>query len=370
MSLTPPFSPSEKVALAAPLLVLFGKILFTAIIAPFRGQSGAPTYYKHVYYAVLRGSSEGPSVRQLQYIRPPTDEAYATWCQLNEIKPRTEVLVDGTKAHWLGDKYADNVLVYFHGGGFVLPATEAYFQFLWETIQKVKWEGREVAVLLLSYDLAPGAQYPRQLQQAVTLLHHLIHNLHKDPSNIILAGDSAGGNLTLAILSHIIHPHPSSSIPELRLSKPLRGAILISPWVSFSTTAHSFTRNYYRDGFPPAAVTSWSSQFLGSSPTDPYNEPSSALPGWWQPLAQKEVINEVLIVSGEQEMLVDDIRDFTTRFKKDLGGGTGPVVVQDFVVEGEAHAQPITELEMGYKEPGKESMIVREWICSRLEPLW
>ncbi|KDQ60393.1 hypothetical protein JAAARDRAFT_126265, partial [Jaapia argillacea MUCL 33604] len=345
---------------------LVGKAALIAITAPFRGESGAPTYFKHVVYALIRGSGEVLSVRQIQYMLPSTDYAYTTWCKSNYIKPRTEVLADGTKAHWLGDKDSKNVLVYFHGGGYVIPADGIYFKYLWETIVKVKWEGKDVAVLVLSYDVAPGAQYPKQLQQAVAVLSHVVNSLHKDPSNVVLAGDSAGGNLVLAVLSHLVHPHPSSSIPELRLAKPLKGAILMSPWTSFSTSAASFTRNYYRDCFPTAAAKSWSSHFLGSSPIDPYNEPNSAPPGWWQGLAQKEVIREVLIVSGEQETFVDDIRAFTKRFKDDLDVEGGEVVVEDVVAEGEVHAQPIIELTMGYTKPGKESMVVREWLCERL----
>ena len=81
-----------------------------------------------------------------------------------------------------------------------------------------------VAVIMLSYTLTPEARCPRQLQQGVELLLYLTTTLGKDPSDIVLAGDFAGGNLALAVLSHISHPH--EAVPVVELSRPLRGVLL------------------------------------------------------------------------------------------------------------------------------------------------
>src|SRR5438045_7002331 len=95
-------------------------------------------------------------------------------------------------------------------------------------------QGHSVSILMLSYDVAPEAPYPRQLQQTALLLDHVLNVLHITPSNICLSGDSAGGNLILALMSHISHPHPSTTVPiiPLQLSAPFRGLVLTSPWVS------------------------------------------------------------------------------------------------------------------------------------------
>jgi hypothetical protein len=54
-----------------------------------------------------------------------------------------------------------------------------------------------------------------------------------------------GANLALALLSHTLHSHPSTTtpIPPLALEAPLRALVLTSPWVSFSTAAPAFVRN-------------------------------------------------------------------------------------------------------------------------------
>jgi hypothetical protein len=107
--------------------------------------------------------------------------------------------------------------------------------------------GKDVAVLCLSYgkphqalfftllmfalseDLAPVAKYPRQLQQAALLLDHTISTLKKAPKNIIIYDDSGGGNLATALISYILHPHPSTTTPikPIILDTPLRGKISI-----------------------------------------------------------------------------------------------------------------------------------------------
>jgi len=128
-----------------------------------------------------------------------------------------------------------------------------------------------------------------------------------------LTGDSAGGNLILGVLSHITHPHPDLSIPRLTLPSSLKGAILISPWASFSTTGESYTQNHYLDPIHPKAISQWSSAFLGVSvPSTPYSEPVIAPSTWWAHLP----VSEVLIVYGGDETLADGIREFCGKFKE------------------------------------------------------
>lgn len=111
--------------------------------------------------------------------------------------------------------------------------------------------------------MAPGGQYPLQLQQAVDILHYIVHNADKKASNVlfllILPADSSLTELdrsfsveTLAL--EILHwaslpPSPPlhSNFCHIRTSKAPRGAKLISFWVDFQMTAPSFTRNQHKD---------------------------------------------------------------------------------------------------------------------------
>ena len=185
------------------------------------------------------------------------------------------------------------------GGGYVFPASPEMFEFMFQIVSAFESKGKSAAVLMLSYDLAPGAVYPRQLQQAASLLNHVLNKLEILPQNILLTGDSAGANLALSLLSHISHPHPSNTIPQVQLSAPLRGAVLISPWISFDTSTPSFTSNKYKDCIGPIAAKQWSSAFMDcpwphTEKSDYYNQGITAPESWWEGLK----VEEVLIVAG------------------------------------------------------------------------
>lgn len=164
-------------------------------------------------------------------------------------------------------------------------------------------------MLFLSYTLAPAASYPRQLTQGVELLRHTLQHLGKSPSEIVLAGDSAGGNLALGVLSHLSHPHPS--IAPIGLAEPLRAAVLIAPWCSFETTADSFRRNAYKDCIGPSSLGPWSRAFMGGAAPDNYNQPLRAPAGWWEGLK----VAEVLIVAGADEVLVDYVKELAAKME-------------------------------------------------------
>lgn len=73
----------------------------------------------------------------------------------------------------------------------------------------------------LDYRLAPETNFPGPLHDAATGYFRLTEDLRIPPENIVLAGDSAGGGLCLALMLYLRdnnYPLPS-------------GAILMSPWV-------------------------------------------------------------------------------------------------------------------------------------------
>lgn len=46
---------------------------------------------------------------------PPTDVVYAQLCKRHRLTPSSEVLEDGTQAHWIGPSSAEKVIINFHG---------------------------------------------------------------------------------------------------------------------------------------------------------------------------------------------------------------------------------------------------------------
>jgi acetyl esterase/lipase len=236
---------------------------------------------------------------------------------------------------------------------------------LLEIQETLSAQGTDTAALLLAYDLAPEAKYPIQLRQGVEVLRYLIETENRDPSNITLGGDSAGGNLALAVLSHLSHPHPD--IPALSLPSKLHAAFLISPWASFNTHTTSFKTNAEKDMFDARTLNRWSSAFLGSdSPFagDFYSEPVLAPAWWWEKTA--DMIGEVLIWGGGNEILIDGIEEFARRFTQGFGGKGG--IVTTVVTPKAAHDEWLAEKLLGYKgDSGTgSSTVVKDWVKAKL----
>lgn len=81
---------------------------------------------------------------------------------------------------------------------------------------------------------------------------------------------------------------------------------------------------------------------------------------WWTGMP----VEEVLIVAGKDEILVDDIVAFTERLRRGMRKGEGHVTL--FVAEGECHDQTNLDVQFGYKEPGEQTKLIRRWIGSKL----
>lgn len=163
---------------------------------------------------------------------------------------------------WVGDRSrAKKVVLFFHGGGYDTPLLNVYMEFLWRTYMTAGIEAEtEIAVAILEYSLSPGAQYPTQLCQASRALAHLLSS-GISPGNIIIGGDSAGGNLTAQLLCHMAWPHPKA-VP-IKLVEPLAGVFLISPWLSTRTTDRSFAENGSIDMASASYVRVITAELLG-----------------------------------------------------------------------------------------------------------
>ena len=279
------------------------------------------------------------------------------------------------QAHWFGDKNARTVLVYFHGGGYVQPATPTHLQYLGDLVKLFTSLGYSFSCVVLAYSLAPEAEYPIQLAQAAELLRHLLETERRSPSSLIIGGDSAGGNLTLSLLSHILHPHPSAphapTVPKLTLSVPFGGALLLSPWVSFDCSHPSYSRNAESDILTKRALIRWSSAFLGSSKRegivmgDSYSEPLLAEPLWWT--GAHKVFDEVMIWVGGGEVFEDGIKAFASKFIEGWtqGGGDGKKVSL-IVTPRLGHDEPIIDVLLQYKTKGPGTVAIEDWVKARL----
>jgi acetyl esterase len=86
------------------------------------------------------------------------------------------------------------VLVWFHGGGWVLHSIDTH-----DGLAREYAAAAEVAVVSVDYALAPEARFPKALLECASVVRQLADmDWGVDASRIVLGGDSAGGNLAFA----------------------------------------------------------------------------------------------------------------------------------------------------------------------------
>jgi monoterpene epsilon-lactone hydrolase len=128
-------------------------------------------------------------------ITPVAEEKFrGSWFVGKSIEPRVSVL-------------------YFHGGGYSFyPQAYANFIALITSAAKSK-------TFALDYRLSPEHRFPAQLEDALNAYRWLLEN-GTDPNRLIFAGDSAGGNLALALLLAVRESNLSLPALTIALSPP------------------------------------------------------------------------------------------------------------------------------------------------------
>ena len=99
---------------------------------------------------------------------------------------------DGVRGEWIGSG-SGPVVVYLHGGGYCIGSLTSHRAML--THLAAATGGR---VLAVDYRLAPEHPFPAALEDAVAAYRHVAAACN--PSSVVVAGDSAGGGLTVATL--------------------------------------------------------------------------------------------------------------------------------------------------------------------------
>lgn len=138
--------------------------------------------------------------------------------------------VGGVPGEWLitgRQVIASRVFLYFHGGGYFFGSPRSHRALTWRLSRACR-----AKVLALDYRQPPDWSYPAPLEDALHAYRGLLERGYK-PENIILGGDSAGGNLTLVTLLRI---------RELGLPMPSAG-VLISPWGDLTVSGESIVAN-------------------------------------------------------------------------------------------------------------------------------
>ncbi|KAL4893632.1 Alpha/Beta hydrolase protein [Aspergillus ambiguus] len=329
-------------------------VALTVVWAMFSGLWRSKKYPKswllHVGYAIFRKATTRMSIAQMQYIMPPSNKVYDLYVRKAKKTADTIDLGHGGLGHWVGDRNAENVLVWFHGGGFALPSNLGYFEFFSQLIAESNKSGKSLAVFALTYTLSPHAVYPTQLRQAVAAVRYVLEKTGRPAHRVLLGGDSAGGNLVGGVLSHLAHPHPE--IDPVPVSDLLAGAVMIAPWTFLEADFSEQEIDSRGDLITPAVAGPWSRAYLGTSKRDYYTDLSTAPTDWYTTFPVKKI----LVTAGGAEILLPIVQDFVGKLKE------GFPEVELCVGEREGHVAPIYNLYIGDRTETAQGKRVKTWL--------
>lgn len=199
----------------------------------------------------------------------------------------TKVKVGDVPCEWVLTPGADPKvrLLYLHGGGWVSGSGGNYLPLAAEISLAAK-----CAVLMADYRLAPEHPFPAGPDDCVAAHDWLVANGPAGPGAAkatFVAGDSAGGNLTLATLL---------ALKERKRPLPA-GAIAISPGTDFTLSSQSL-KSVYDPIISSRTMPEFRDRYLPK--TDPRNPLASPVFGDFRGLPP------ILIQTGQHEMLRDD----------------------------------------------------------------
>lgn len=177
----------------------------------------------------------------------------------------------------------DTVILYLHGGAYLGGSPRSHRGLLAHLAQAAGCR-----VVAIDYRLAPEHPYPAALEDAVAAYRALLaQNIR--PADIIIGGDSAGGNLALA-----------TALALREAGDPLPAKLLLlSPWTDLTASGSSFTGRAQRERILQGpALNAAARAFAGER--DLHDPRISPL------FAELRGLPPMLIQVGEDEMLLDD----------------------------------------------------------------
>jgi acetyl esterase/lipase len=218
----------------------------------------------------------------------------------------------GVPATWfsphaaLGPGARGTTVLYLHGGGYVFGSARSHA----EVIARIALLSSARA-LAPEYRLAPEHPFPAAVDDAVGVYEKLLAG-GVDPKRVVVAGDSAGGGLTLALLLRL--RDAGAPLPA--------GAALLCPWVDLTAKGGSLVENAPYDWTSEAAGRRWVRAYVDrEDPGHPFVSPYFADLSGLPPL---------FVQVGGAELIRDQVTALAAR-AKDHGADVRLVVEPDMV---------------------------------------
>lgn len=226
----------------------------------------------------------------------PTDQAslirhlriYMNQSAMPTLLPFGVSATDWQEAGLKGDRLLvsqpKQVILYLHGGGYVCGKTKTYYNFCSRLAKALDAE-----VWLPDYRLAPEHPFPAAIEDAVAC-YELLLSKGWHPKQITIAGDSAGGGLTLGTLL---------ALRDQKRPLP-KCAVVLSPFSDVRSINPSITQNDASDWMLSASMLAMGQGVYARTPQDALNPYASPALGDFTGLPP------LFITVCEEECLRDD----------------------------------------------------------------
>jgi len=214
------------------------------------------------------------------------------------VSPELEVQaaeIGGVPGDWLTMPEADpaRVVLYIHGGAFMMGSVRGY-----RALTARLAKATRARTLVIEYRLAPEHPFPAAVEDGTAAYAGLLEQ-GVAPTSIVIAGDSAGGNLTMATLLSL--RDSGAPLPA--------GGVCISPWVDLECLGETMTTNADVDPLcTQESMLLEAGLYLGGhNARDPLASPI---------YADLKGLPPLLIQVGSEETLLDDSNRLAARAKE------------------------------------------------------
>ena len=236
------------------------------------------------------------------------------WHSPIKLKAIENIEIPGPKGYIPARVYIPNgkgpfaILLYFHGGGWVFGSLDLY-----DPVCRALADKAGVVVVAVDYRLAPEHKFPEPLEDCFTSLKWAESHIDKFEGNgkrIIVAGDSAGGNLAASVC--LLSRDRKGPIPVFQ--------ILMYPVTDFNfstQTYNNFAKGYF---VSKAEMEYFWEQYL--------NNPEEGENPYASPLKAKNLASlpPAMIVLAEYDLLFDEGRQYAEK----LQAAGVPVVLKTY----------------------------------------
>lgn len=227
----------------------------------------------------LSGWSEG-SITEQRYRQEKSVRFFRLPKQI-----RSQATTDfGVPSEWIDSPDSGNgIILYLHGGAYALGSIHSHRELIARLVVATNCKA-----LAINYSLAPENPFPAALEDSVQGYTWLLSN-GVQPSQISIAGDSAGGGLAIATLI---------ALREQGIPLPA-GVFCFSPWLDLTLSGDSVTKNMHLDPILSGSILQkYVNYYIGNHiANDPLISPL---------FGDLRGLPPIHLQSGQNEILLDD----------------------------------------------------------------